>query len=554
MEVPLVRRRRRFARPRGNLHRAQYPGSSHKVNEDEARRYVNGRGISESVMRAAGLRVGSGVMARRLVFPWLDRDGIEVYVTGRSLNGQEPRYRHSKGERPALYASPGAWESDRVGLVEGQVDALVCAEAGLSAFATSGASAFSDEAAAILAAKQEVIVCADNDEAGAKWRAKVVEALAGRTALLEARLPDDVSDIAEIAERAQKQGDDPAEAVAELLAEAVPVETRSNRRAVDGATFILDAPPDVPTIWGDGQSVLWAQGETFLIVGPSGIGKTTLGQQLALCRIGLAQTLLGVPVATADKPLLYVAADRPSQAARSFARMVGEKHRAVLTERLVVWRGPLPFDIASEPERFVEFVAEYGAGTVVLDSLKDVALDLTTDETGSRLNHALQLTTAEGIEVLALHHQRKQSAGNTKPKALADVYGSTWITAGAGSVLLLWGDAGDIVVSAEHLKQPAAEVGPFKVRHEHDAGRTEIFEPTDLFGLIKSARSGLTAVDAARVLFSVADPSPNQREKARRRLDDLVRRKMAHCRAGLAGGKDGGKPATYHAASLLEGP
>jgi hypothetical protein len=38
------------------------------------------------------------------------------------------------------------------------------------------------------------------------------------------------------------------------------------------------------------------------------------------------------------------------------------------------------------------------------------------------------------------------------------------ITAGAGSVVLLWGAAGDPIVEWRHLKQPAAEVGPHVAR------------------------------------------------------------------------------------------
>ena len=42
----------------------------------------------------------------------------------------------------------------------------------------------------------------------------------------------------------------------------------------------------------------------------------------------------------------------------------------------------------------------------------------------------------------------------------------TWLTSGAGSVILLNGQPGDPIVSLHHIKEPAAEVGPFKVLHE----------------------------------------------------------------------------------------
>jgi hypothetical protein len=42
-----------------------------------------------------------------------------------------------------------------------------------------------------------------------------------------------------------------------------------------------------------------------------------------------------------------------------------------------------------------------------------------------------------------------------------DVYGSTWLTAGTGSVILLHGEPGDPIVSMHHLKKPVAEGGPY---------------------------------------------------------------------------------------------
>jgi len=263
---------------------------------------------------------------------------------------------------------------------------------------------------------------------------------------------------------------------------------------VDGATFILEEPADVPATWGSEQSILWAEGEPLLIVGPQGVGKTTLGQQLALARVGLHDTLLDFPVMIDARRVLYIAADRPRQAARSFQRMTSERDRLALAEGLVVWRGPLPFDLTAEPKGLLDFISAIGnVGTVVIDSLKDVVLDLSRDETGGRVNVALQHVVTAGIEVVALHHQRKEGADGRKPRTLADVYGSTWITAGAGSVVLLWGQPGDPIVDLLHLKQPAEDVGPLKLSHDHKRGQTSVRSGTDLLTLVGQAIGGLSA-------------------------------------------------------------
>lgn len=189
--------------------------------------------------------------------------------------------------------------------------------------------------------------------------------------------------------------------------------------------------------------------------------------------------------------------------------------------------------------------------TVVIDSLKDVALRLSDDETGAALNSALQRTVVAGVEVLGLHHQRKNAAGGGKPKGLEDVYGSTWITAGAGSVIILWGEAGDPVVELTHLKQPADPVGPFKVIHDHDHGTSAVFAQTDVLALLLH-HPGMNAGDLALRLSNNGRPSDSDRERARRKLDRLVRQDLAICKPGSKGGRGGGTPATYYASTRAE--
>jgi len=104
------------------------------------------------------------------------------------------------------------------------------------------------------------------------------------------------------------------------------------------------------------------------------------------------------------------------------------------------------------------------------------------------------------------------------------VYGSRWLTAGAGSVVLLWGEPGDLVVELRHLKQPADEIGPLQVVHNHDLGVTTIHEQADLEVVLERTVGGLTVKDAARVLFESDEPRQNEIEKARRKLDKLVDR------------------------------
>ena len=81
-------------------------------------------------------------------------------------------------------------------------------------------------------------------------------------------------------------------------------ETTSSRLK-SGAQFVLDDPCELDPVWGAGDEVLWASGEPLLIVGPTGVGKTTLAVQVVAARLGIVGEVLGWPVKPTDKPVLY---------------------------------------------------------------------------------------------------------------------------------------------------------------------------------------------------------------------------------------------------------
>jgi replicative DNA helicase len=265
-----------------------------------------------------------------------------------------------------------------------------------------------------------------------------------------------------------------------------------------------------------------------MLFAPQGTVKTTLAQRLVLHRIGAREGgLLGYPMLASDRPVLYLAMDRPRQASRSMRRMVTEEDRELLDERLVVWRGPVAFDTVKQPERLATWISdEFEAGTVIVDSLKDLAPGLSKDEVGSALNLAFGYCTAGGIEVVTLHHPRKSNAENKEPTTLDDVYGSTWLTSGAGSVIGIHGEQGDTLLNLRHLKQPEDPVGPFTIKVDHESGevvRTGAREP---LGVLREA--GLHGVD----VYEVAAVCRGSTEKtaaqwARRELQKLHQRGLA---------------------------
>lgn len=314
-----------------------------------------------------------------------------------------------------------------------------------------------------------------------------------------------------------------------------------DNRLVAGGSFVLDEPDETPVIWGDGEQVLWAAGEGFMICGPQGVGKSTLAQQLMLARIGVRPpTLLGLNVTATDGRVGYIAGDRPRQIARSLRRMVTENDRAELDKRLVVWKGPPPFDIPRQPKILADWAERLDLTTVWLDSYKDLVPGLTQDEVGALVNIAVQELLSRGIEFCGLHHQRKANSENRKPDRLDDVYGSAWLTAGLGSVAILWSKPGGSAVELMHLKQPSEPVGPLSLVHDHARGtsRSRDVEDDLVNALLDAGGRGLTDAEAAEMLFGSDDRK--ERKRAERRLDALVRRDLARHEPGRRGGKGGG--------------
>lgn len=318
-------------------------------------------------------------------------------------------------------------------------------------------------------------------------------------------------------------------------------------RLTDGGSFILDSPAEAVPVWGEDSEVLWAEGEPFILTGTSGVGKTTVMQQVVLSRIGLGGAVLGYPVAPAER-VLYLAMDRPRQIARSFRRMVIEDERDTLTQRLVVWPGPPPADIARHPSILLELARLANADCIIVDSLKDAAIGLTNDEVGAGVNRSFQTCVSSGVDLGILHHQTKRSGSGDggKPIALADVYGSAWITNGAGSVILLHGDAGAETVRLIHLKPAVDIVGPLDLEHDHHAGVTRLHDGhVDALEWLRRQRGPVTASQLA----AARDPnvSKTEVERARRDLKRLTRNGLANEQAAAKGGHGGSTPATWTA-------
>lgn len=492
-------------------------------------------------------------------------------------------------------------EDDQIWIVEGEKDCLAINDAWGDEFVTTcnhgGAGKWTDEHSAWLEGfKGSVVIVADNDDKptkpGQKHALGVYESIRRMTEIesveivyppvgndaaedvgkfgpteFEAVTPEELRE--EIATAAAENPDAEAERIAkvEMLAEEIEVREAARslvaqRKAADlaardkrvrvmsGDVFALDIPEEVPTIIGRADKVLAMQDEATLFVGGDGVGKSSLVQQVVLARVGLRDDFLGYPVVPAEGRILYLAMDRPGQIRRSFARMVGPSDRNMLAERLVFWSGPLPIDPLGAPQNLADWIRDqFGddISDVVADSYKDLAPGLAEDKPGAQLNLAMQEVLSRGMQWWGIHHQRKPASDRTHDYNLSDVYGSRWLTAGAGSVFMVLGDAGDTTVELRHVKQPLGVVGPLLVKHDHARGSSErATEAVSVAGaLMESEGDKFTVREIAQRVYGTYD------DRARKRIERELKRLSLDLESGVQnepakkGGASGTTPALW---------
>lgn len=257
--------------------------------------------------------------------------------------------------------------------------------------------------------------------------------------------------------------------------------------AMDGDAFMFGEVSEYVPIWGDVETLLWAETGGLMIASDQGLGKSLTAQQVIAGRLGVGPAeLLGLPIATLNpaRSVVYLALDRPNQIARSMARLFSdERDREVARTRLRVWTKPVPIDILGDPYAFADWLQDtFGndIGDLVIDSVKDLTpANLSNGEVGQALDMAWKECRARGMSTLILHHERKtgneESRANRMP-SLDNIYGSVWLTSGMDSIMHIQGKQGENVVTYSHLKQIRAALHPVTAMHDQEHGRTEVLD------------------------------------------------------------------------------
>ena len=148
------------------------------------------RGLSLAAARSVGLLSGErDTMLGRVVIPDI-RDGRATWVTGRSVDGRDPRYLNLRVVTPLLGLD--LVRSEQVVVTEGPFDWLTAVQWELAAVALVG-TRVSRSAVNALARFRRVYLALDGDEAGRRAAAQIAAELDSRATIVE--LPRGVHDL-----------------------------------------------------------------------------------------------------------------------------------------------------------------------------------------------------------------------------------------------------------------------------------------------------------------------------------------------------------------------
>ena len=152
------------------------------LESPRAMQYYNGRSISN--VSVAKFRLGFSEKQDMVTIPVESPDGMCVGFVGRSVEGKEFKNTPGMPKSKLLFNLHRVKLSDKVYIVESSFDAIRLDQVGLPAVATLGANISNTQTELLKKYFNNIIIIADNDEAGNSMRQKLIERLGSRISVI----------------------------------------------------------------------------------------------------------------------------------------------------------------------------------------------------------------------------------------------------------------------------------------------------------------------------------------------------------------------------------
>ena len=174
------------------------------LESPRAMRYYSGRLITEDSVKKFAL--GFSEKQDMVTIPVHSPDGMEIGFVGRSIEGKEFKNTPGLPKSKTLFNLHRVKTASKVYVVESSFDAIRLDQCGFPAVATLGANVSNIQTDLLQKYFNNVIVIADNDEAGGNMKDKIVERLGSRVSVIQ--LDKQYKDIGDMPDEAIKDLDE----------------------------------------------------------------------------------------------------------------------------------------------------------------------------------------------------------------------------------------------------------------------------------------------------------------------------------------------------------
>jgi len=152
------------------------------LESPRAMRYFQGRLITEESVKKFAL--GYSEKQDMVTIPVASPDGIDIGFVGRSIEGKEFKNTPGLPKSKVLFNLHRVKTAGKVYVVESSFDAIRLDQCGFPAVATLGANVSNFQTELLQKYFNDIIVIADNDEAGGNMKDKLIERLGNRVSVV----------------------------------------------------------------------------------------------------------------------------------------------------------------------------------------------------------------------------------------------------------------------------------------------------------------------------------------------------------------------------------
>jgi hypothetical protein len=192
----------------------------------------------------------------------------------------------------------------------------------------------------------------------------------------------------------------------------------------------------------------------FIVSGQPGVGKTQLTFDWAY-RLSVGLPILGLELL---RP--YVVAYLSLEMDVVELKYIFQ-HQAQVFKQQGLWNQNMYIispDIDSDMKGFEKTLAKINPDVLIIDSISELATDdLNETESRTIMKWMKKIRKVYNIGIIAVHHNRKASDTNKKPRKLGDLYGSFIFAKNSETVASLWHEEGRTGLELDLLKARFSE-------------------------------------------------------------------------------------------------